>query len=142
MNRENAVDAGLRALRRRDLSRQELEQRLQAHGYADAERGQAIQTLERTGLVDDSRFAEGRARALAGRGAGDAFIRHALRAAGVTEELVEESLASLEPELERARLVVARRGVSPKTARYLSGKGFSDDVVAAAVAGERDDELG
>ena len=77
-----------------------------------------------------------------GRAAGDAFIRHALRAAGVAEELVEEALASLEPELERARRVVARRGVSPKTARYLSGKGFSDDVVAGAIAGGRGDELG
>jgi regulatory protein len=139
---ESVVDTALRALRQRDLSRRELDERLQARGYADEERAHAIGTLERTGLLDDRRFAAARARALAGRGAGDAFIRHALRSTGVEEELVEDALESLEPEAERARLVVERRGAGAKTARYLSGRGFSDDVIAGAVAGGREDELG
>jgi SOS response regulatory protein OraA/RecX len=32
--------------------------------------------------------------------------------------------------------------MGPKTARYLRGKGFSEEVVAAVVAGASDDELG
>ena len=32
--------------------------------------------------------------------------------------------------------------LEPKTARYLRGKGFSDDVVAALVAAESGEELG
>jgi len=37
--------------------------------------------------------------------------------------------------------VVERRGSGARTARYLSGKGFGDDVVGA-VAGRSSDELG
>lgn len=137
----DALDLALRALRQRDLSVRELEQRLEARGFPDAEREHAVDTLLRTGLLDDRRFAEGRASSLARRGAGDALIRHTLAAAGVTEEFVAGALETLEPETERARSVVARRGAGVKTARYLSGKGFSDDVVGVIAAGHGD-ELG
>jgi SOS response regulatory protein OraA/RecX len=131
-----AHEAALRALRHRDLSVRELEERLRSKGYAEAERDETIETLLRTGLVDDARYAESRARQLAGRGAGDALIRHTLDRAGVEHEVVAAALATVAPEDERARIVVARRGPGPKTARYLLGKGFSEDVVAAASAAE------
>jgi regulatory protein len=137
-----AVDAALRALRHRDLSARELEQRLRARGFDELERAAAIETLGRTGLLDDSRFAEARARSLAGRGAGDASIRRALAVAGVTGELADEAVRALEPEAERARAIVMRRGPGPRTARYLRGKGFSEDVVAGVVAAVNTDELG
>jgi regulatory protein len=140
--RPTAVDAALRALRHRDLSARELEQRLQAKGYEDAERGSALETLERTGLLDDARFAEARARSLAARGAGDAAIRHALVHAGIDREVVQDAVEALEPEGERAREIAARRGEGPKTARYLRGKGFSEEAVAAVVADSNADELG
>ena len=138
----SAVDVALRALRHRDLSRRELEERLRTKGFGESERDEALETLERTGLLDDRRFAESRARSLASRGAGDAAIRHALARAGVEAEVVEEALETIEPEAARALSVVARRGVGPKTARYLRGKGFSDDVVAGVVAGVSSEELG
>jgi regulatory protein len=138
----SAVESALRALRHRDLSVQELEERLRARGFAEAEREEALESLERTGLLDDARFAESRARSLAARGAGDPAIRHALGAAGVARELVDDALETLEPELERARAIAERRGPGPKTARYLSGKGFSEEVVATLVASGRADELG
>jgi regulatory protein len=131
----SAVDTALRALRHRDLSSCELEQRLRAKGFGESERAEALAMLERTGLLDETRFAEARARSLAARGAGDAAIRHALRVAGIPGELVEDALAALEPEPERARAIVERRGAGPKTARYLRGKGFADDVVAGVIAG-------
>jgi SOS response regulatory protein OraA/RecX len=93
-------------------------------------------------VLDDGRFAAGRARSLAARGAGDALIRHALAEAGVAPELVEHALAELEPETERARVIVARRGAGAKTARYLATKGFSHEVVADVVAEDDDQELG
>ena len=92
-------------------------------------------------MLDDRRFAESRAASLAGRGAGDALIRHTLASAGIATELVDQTLATVEPELERARAIVRRRGKGPKTARYLRGKGFCDDVVGA-VAGGSENELG
>jgi SOS response regulatory protein OraA/RecX len=131
-----AHETALRALRHRDLSVRELDERLRSKGYAEAERNETIETLLRTGLVDDARYAESRARQLAGRGAGDALIRHTLDRAGVEHELVAAALETVAPEDERARVVVARRGAGPKTARYLLGKGFSEDVVAAASAAE------
>ena len=137
-----ALECALRALHHRDRSVHELDERLRERGFAEAEREQAIEALVRTGLLDDSRFARLRATSLAGRGAGDALIRQALGRAGVAPEHIDEALGAIEPEAERARLVVVRRGPGPRTARYLSAKGFSDEVVVGAVAGEREDELG
>lgn len=138
---EDALELGLRALRRRDFSVHELDVRLQSEGVPTTARAAAVETLVRTGLLDDRRFAWGRASSLARRGAGDGLIRHALVTAGVASELVEDALAAVEPELERARSVVDRRGAGARTARYLVGKGFSEEVVGA-VAGGPEEELG
>jgi regulatory protein len=137
-----AVETALRALQHRDLSTAAVDERLAAKGFGAAEREDALATLQRTGLLDDRRFADGRAAALASRGGGDALVRHDLLRAGVDEELVEAAIAHLEPETERARRIVDRRGPGPKTARYLSAKGFSDEVVGAVVATEGERELG
>jgi len=136
-----ALEVALRALRVRDRSVAELERRLTERGFSPEERADALAALERAGLVDDARFAAARARALAERGAGDALIRHALREAGVPADLAEEALRDLEPEAERARRVAARRGSGPRTARYLRGKGFSEEAAAAVVAEGDDGEL-
>ena len=137
-----AVDIALRALRHRDLSTRELEERLRAKGFDEAERSDAVATLERTGLLDDVRFAESRARSLAARGAGDRAVRHVLALAGVAGDVVEQTLEALEPEHERAAAIVSRRGAGPKTARYLRAKGFSEDIVAGVIAASSGDELG
>jgi SOS response regulatory protein OraA/RecX len=136
------VDEGLRALRVRDLSVADLEQRLLAKGFDQAERADAVETLRRTGVLDDRRFAESRAVALAGRGAGDALVRHELVRAGLEDDLVDEAIARLEPESERAQRIAERRGFGAKTARYLSGKGFSEDSLSAVVARSGGGELG
>jgi SOS response regulatory protein OraA/RecX len=137
------VDTALRALRHRDLSAHELDERLRGKGFEEAERAEALETLERTGVLDDSRFAEGRARSLAARGAGDAAIRHALGLAGVAREIADDAIEALEPELERARTIAERRGAADaKTARYLRGKGFSEEAVAGVVAASNANELG
>jgi regulatory protein len=137
-----AVDTALRALRHRDLSARELDERLRAKGFGEIARDEALETLARTGLLDDARFAESRSRSLAARGAGDAAIRHALRLAGVEDAVVEDALATLDPEEQRAAAIVQRRGTGPKTARYLRGKGFSEEVVSGLVAGESAREIG
>jgi len=126
---EDALECALRALHHRDRSVWELDRRLRLKGFSEPEREQAIATLLRTGLLDDQRFAEARAMTLAGRGAGDALIRHALEVAGVSSELVDDALQAVPPEAERARLVVSRRGTGPGTTRYLTSKGFAEDVV-------------
>jgi regulatory protein len=128
------VDVALRALRARDRSAAELDERLSARGAGPAERREVLELLERVGYVDDERFAHDRAGTLAARGSGDALIRHDLEQRGIASETIEAALAGLEPEPVRAERVVARRGPGAKTARHLAARGFDEDAVASAVA--------
>ncbi len=79
----DAVEQALRSLRFRDRSTAELDRRLAQRGVGEAEREQALETLERIGYVDDERLARTRAEQLAGRGSGDALIRHDLQGRGI-----------------------------------------------------------
>jgi regulatory protein len=133
---DEAVEQALRALRHRHRSAAELNLRLEQRGVGEAERKQALETLERVGYVDDERFACTRAEQLAIRGSGDALIRHDLEGRGLAPEHVEEALAALEPERERAARIAAQRGRSVKTARYLASRGFDVDALEAIVAPE------
>lgn len=137
----DAIESALRALGQRDRSAYELERRLEEQGFSPDDRERALETLHRTGLIDDVRFARARADSLAARGSGDELIRHRLRDARVDPEVLEDAVAGLEPEIERARQIVAVRGTVPKTARYLSARGFSHDVVASVVATRDAEEL-
>ena len=61
-------------------------------------------------------------------------IRFELERAGVDPVEIEQALASLEPERERAEALVSRRGATLATARLLAGRGFDAELVAALVA--------
>ena len=139
---EVALESALRALRHRDRSAAELRDWLARRDVPPAACDEALETLVRTGLLDDTRFAENRARVLADRGAGDTLIRYELEHAGVEQDAIEAALAALEAETTRAATVVRRRGAGVKTARYLRTKGFTEDAIAAAVATEPDEALG
>jgi SOS response regulatory protein OraA/RecX len=128
LRRAEALQVAERALRHRDLSRHRLAERLAA-AVPPAAAAESLATLERAGLVDDARVARLRAESLAARGYGDEAIRHRLRA----EDLPEEAVGELEPEAERARLLVERRGRGPRTARYLAARGFGEETVEAAL---------
>ena len=139
--RENAggaapIDLAVRALALRDRSTAELEERLARRGVGETERKQTLATLEQIGYVDDERFARTRAEQLAARGSGDALIRHDLETRGLAAQVVETALAELEPERERAARIVARRGRSLKTARFLASRGFGEDAREGVVARE------
>jgi regulatory protein len=130
------LDVAIRALRFRDRSAAELDARLEQRGVGEAERAQALETLERVGYVDDERFARMRAEQLAGRGSGDALIRDDLERRGLAVDVVELALAGLEPERNRAARIAERRGRSLKTARYLASRGFAEEVLEVVVAAE------
>jgi regulatory protein len=123
------LDLAIKALRHRDRTAAELDEGLAAKGIDAAGREQALETLGRLGYVDDERFARRRAEQLAGRGSGDALIRHDLRRRGIDSAVVDVALAALEPERERAARIAAQRGRSVKTARYLASRGFGADVL-------------
>jgi len=124
LRRSAALGVALRALRYGDYSRGRLEARLAMRGTRADTREDALATLEQAGLVDDARVAAGRASALASRGFGDAAIRLKLEAEGLGPEPVEEALAGLEAEPERARKLLSEQGGGAKTLRRLAARGF------------------
>lgn len=139
---DDAYECALHALHHRDRTEHELDEHLRARGFSEVDSARALEALRRTGLVDDERFAHARAASLVERGAGDALIRARLAEAGVTDEIVTGALDAVDNEATRARHIVERRGGSPKTARYLYGKGFSSEVIRSVIAKRGDDELG
>lgn len=141
LRRSEALARAARAIRHRDLPTAELGARLDAASVAPAARDQALAALEASGLVDDRRFAAGRAEALARRGWGDAAIRADLERRGIPAELVATALGALPDEVERARPIARARRVSPaRTARYLAARGFSEDTLEALLTVEIADE--
>jgi regulatory protein len=133
-SRTEALAVATRALARREHSQRSLRERLLRAGVSGEDADAVVEELRRTGLVDDARFAEARARSLADRGKGDAAIRFELERAGLDGAGIETALAALDPERERAAALVARRGATPATARLLAGRGFDEELVAALVA--------
>lgn len=132
LRRAQAFAVAGRSLRSRDMSARALEERLGRARVAPEAGRQAVQALERAGIVDDGRYAASRAAALAERGYGDAAIAADLERRGVDADLRADALATLAPEADRARELVRRRGADAKTARFLAARGFGGDAVEAA----------
>ena len=129
------VELAARALRYRDRSRSQIDERLARAGVEDAHRADALAALERIGYVDDVRYAGRRAESLAERGYGDEAISALLAADGVAPAVAADAVAALRPEAERAAALVARLGASPRTAARLARKGFGAEAVEAAAGG-------
>ncbi|HEU5362236.1 MAG TPA: RecX family transcriptional regulator [Gaiellaceae bacterium] len=129
------IELAARALRHRDRSRRQVEERLERAGVDEERRADALETLERVGYLDDARFAASRAGNLAGRGYGDDAIRQLLQGEGVAPALAAAAVAGLVPERERAARLVERLGASPRTAAQLQRKGFGEECVELAAGG-------
>ena len=125
----DATELALRALRHRNRSRHDIEQRLDRAGVTPDEREAVLDRLTESGLLSDERFAEERAQTLAQRGASDALIRHDLRRQGVEHAAVEHAVAQLEAEDERAVRLYAARGGGTKALRFLAGRGFAPETL-------------
>jgi SOS response regulatory protein OraA/RecX len=133
LRRHQALGVAARALRTRDRSASEIAERLTRAAVPTSVRDEALDALERSGIVDDRRLASNRAAGLAARGWGDAAIRARLEEAGVGEEACAEALAGLEPERDRAASILERRGATAKTLRALVSRGFEADLVSELV---------
>ena len=132
LRHSEALAVALRALHARDLSTSALAERLERARVPPAVRHRVVEALVRAGALDDARFARLRAEALARRDLGDAAIRHDLESRGLDRDLVEAALGGLPPERERATRIAGARAPS-SAARYLGGKGFSEDAIEAAI---------
>jgi len=142
LRRQRAESVALRALARHDRSRASLDARLAGAGVAAAERQHVLGRAERSGLVDDARFAATRARQLAERGAGDLLVLADLERQGVDEHVARDAVVALDPEADRAARIIARRGATPQTLRYLASRGFGEEALEAFVADIESGALG
>jgi regulatory protein len=138
LRRAAAMSRATRALSARDRSRGELEARLDAAGVSEAAKAEALGSLEASGLLDDARVAESRARDMARRGYGDAAIRSDLRLKRIESDTIATALEELEPEAERAQRVLAGKERTPTVLRRLAARGFSRDTLDELAASHAD----
>lgn len=133
-------------LARREHARTELAQKLTPYTDDTVEITALLDEFERRGFLSDARFAAEYVRAKSRR-FGAAHIAYALREKGVAQEIVSGALSALEDgELERARLVWrAKFGTLPasleergKQTRFLSGRGFSSEIIRKVLRSEDD----
>ncbi len=136
-----ARQIALRQLTMAPRSRQQLEDKLRQKGCADEVSRVVLDRLEEVGLVDDAAYARTVVRSrqqtkgLAVRG-----LTQELRRKGVSEELISDAVADIEPEAEedRARELVEKRlrtlqGLdrqvqTRRLAGYLARKGYDSNV--------------
>ena len=134
----------LKALARREHSRQELQAKLLPHSEDAEEVGRLLDDFEKRGWLSEARFVE-QLSTVRRRKFGAARILHELREKGVSEPALEVARASLKgSEVEAARAVWQKKfGNLPATAeerakqmRFLAGRGFSAEVVHKVLRGE------
>ena len=128
-----ALEAGIKALSRRELSHAELVARLERSGIAAEDAELASSQLTHAGYQSDERAAEERARVLAGRLHGDLAIRVDLRRRGISDADIDSALEGIDPELARAEALVRKAGSAEQLARALHRKGYTDDTIEAAL---------
>jgi regulatory protein len=127
----------LKALARREHSRQELQAKLQPFAEDPDELEPLLDDLEKRGWLSESRFVE-QLTTVRRRRFGAARILHELREKGVSEAALAAAQAQLKDgEVEAARAVWKKKfGSLPATleerakqSRFLASRGFSAEVV-------------
>jgi len=137
----------LGALARREHSRAELRRKLAPHAESAEQLDRLLADLEAKKLLSDRRLAEVMARSRGDR-FGAARVKQELRARGVADPLVRETVGELSrTELNRAREVWRRKFDTPpadaaeraRQMRFLAQRGFNAEVIRRVVGGRDDD---
>lgn len=131
LRRADALTRATRMLARRPLSRALLEDRLERKGVAPVAREEAIEALEQAQYLNDHSYALERAASLAERGYGNGAARYILEQERVSSELIEEAVAALEPELERAQAIAEAIPDRKRLLGRLARRGFSAETIEA-----------
>ena len=134
----------LKALARREHSRQELQAKLQPHAEDPAEIGPLLDELEKRGWLSEARFVE-QLTTIRRRRFGAARILHELREKSVSETALAAAQSQLkDSELDAARAVWKKKfGSLPTTledrakqSRFLASRGFSAEAVRTVLRSE------
>jgi regulatory protein len=127
----------MRYLARREHSRAELQQKLQAHVQEGEDLAAVLDELEKRNWLSDARAATQLVEAKRNR-FGSQRIAHELRQRGIGEDMIAAAMPELKvSELETAREVWQRKfGKPPQDAReqarqmrFLQSRGFSTEVI-------------
>lgn len=147
-SRPSLRDLALRALSRREYSRQELQRKLRQTAEPD-EMEQLEELLDefvQRGWISDSRYAEQIVFARRNK-FGSLRVAQELRQQGVSDSSIEEALQPLrDNELETARAVWQKKFGSPpadmkeraKQVRFLQSRGFSSEVIRRVLGRDED----
>ena len=136
LRRAEALSKATRMLARRPLPRALLEERLEKKGVAPVALEEAVEVLEHAHYLNDRSYALDRAQSLAERGYGNAAARYILEQEKVGSGLIDEAVAALEPELERARAIARSVADRKRLLRRLSRRGFDSDVIEQVAGNE------
>jgi regulatory protein len=142
---------GLKMLGRRELSEQQVRQRLARKDYPEDEIDEAVARLREERAINDQRVAEAIARMETGiRKRGKVRVRLQLERAGIAKETARHALdavfetidddALLESSLRkrlRGRDTIADEREFQRLFRYLIGQGFESDRVMQALRARR-----
>ena len=126
-------------LGRREYSEHEIRQRLTQRECTSEEIDDALQFVKSYGYQSDERYAAMKARAESKR-RGNRRIEYTLASKGIAKEEIEDQLANLEPETDRAIAAVSRfegqaleQKLKEKIWRFLSSRGFGSSAIKAAI---------
>jgi regulatory protein len=135
----SAFDAAVRLLKGRAKSRARLEQALVIRGFEAAAIAEALRRVTELGYLDDSRYADAKARTALAEGRSIADVERRLEADGIDPALAAQASRSAAAEgghddLDAARALLAKRKVQgARAARLLASRGFSEDVIEQLV---------
>ncbi|MDX1451833.1 MAG: regulatory protein RecX [Oleiphilaceae bacterium] len=132
-------------LAKREHSRVELKQKLSRNTSDVAMIEQVLTALQADNYQSDERFAESLVRSRVARGKGPLFVVQELRQHGLTDALIEQSLAQAEVDWFAMAAEVRARRFGPgdthadfkakaKQMRFLAQRGFSQDHIEHAIA--------
>lgn len=144
---EGAFRAALRALARRAYARSDLGRRLRQKAHSAPAVEGALEQLDRSGLLDDLRFATSYVETRAVRGRGPMRLRRDLGLMGVSREDIDTALRRTWPEggpgEETPRLLASRRlarlprlprdALRRRLLAFLARRGYTGDTARKAV---------
>jgi regulatory protein len=106
----HALDHAVKYLSVRARSRKEVETKLNLYGYPDETVNMVLYKLEKTGILNDSQFAQQWTQARSEKGLGKNNIARDLRQKGISKETAEMALADIDEaqQLEKAKQLVEK----------------------------------
>ncbi|MEJ2154257.1 MAG: regulatory protein RecX [Desulfobacteraceae bacterium] len=146
-NRKSCYHKALQLLTGRDHSCAELTRKLQTRGFDAPVIEAVIVECQRLNYLDDKRFADGYVSLLQRKGYGINSVKHKLYAKGISETLIQDSVAlsgTDKVQLKLCRRVLAKKvnrlsgdksseDQAPKLYRYLFNRGFPAHIIRQTI---------